>query len=249
MATSSDCQLEERYLRLHSLVLSSTRVLQAKFDDLFPPDQLKKWTPKDKDLKNAKLSAYQIKHVKANRDSSKFDISLLVSLLRNFCYKNDKTHPLWDELDNDKIVPSLQCEIAQIVRIRNLRNKVCDFTLLSYCNKHYDLVNMFKNIKNAIMVFTKVLMVFLQMSHAPAAEMNESDFNKHWIVVSNVSIFEHTTINIFKMVVHLRISVRNTDTFWWKIKPPCWNSIGKILLSSLESTIFAMQHLLFISIL
>jgi len=129
MATSSDCQLEERFLRLHSLVLSSTRVLQAKFDALFPPDQLKKWSPKDKDLKNAKLSVYQIKHVKANRDSSKFDISLLVSMLRNFCYKNDKTHPLWDELDNDKIVPSLQCEISQIVRIRNLRNKVCDFAL------------------------------------------------------------------------------------------------------------------------
>ena len=59
MATSSDCQLEERYLRLHSLVLSSTRVLKAKFDALFPPDQLKKWSPKDKDLKNAKLFAYQ----------------------------------------------------------------------------------------------------------------------------------------------------------------------------------------------
>ena len=130
MATSADCQLEERFVRLHSLVLSSTRVLKAKFDASFPPDQLKKWSPKDNDLKNAKLSAYQIKHLKANRDSSKFDISLLVSLLRNFCYKNDKTHPLWDELDNDNIVPSLQCEIAQIVRIRNLRNKVCDFALL-----------------------------------------------------------------------------------------------------------------------
>jgi len=125
MATSS---LEERYLRLHSLVLSLTRVLKAKFDALFPPDQLTKWSPKDKDLKNAKLSAYQITYVKTNRDSSKFDISLLVSLLRNFCYKNDKTHPLWEELDNDKIVPYLQCEIAQIVRIRNLRNKVCDLT-------------------------------------------------------------------------------------------------------------------------
>jgi len=121
---------EERYLRLHSLVLSSTQVLRAKFDKLFPPEQLRKWSPNAKELKKAKLSDYQIKHVKANCDSSKFDISLLVSLLRNFCYKNDKTHPLWDELDNDKIVPSLQCEIAQIVRIRNLRNKVCDFSLI-----------------------------------------------------------------------------------------------------------------------
>jgi len=130
MATSSDCQLEERYLRLHSLVLYSTQILRAKFDALFPPDQLQKWSPKDKDLKKAKLTAYQITHVKANRDSSEFDISLFVSLLRNFCYTNDKTHPLWDELDNDKIVQSQQCEIAQIVRIRNLRNKVCNFVLL-----------------------------------------------------------------------------------------------------------------------
>jgi len=124
MAASSDRQLEEQFLRLHSLVMFSTRVLRAKFDTLFPPDQLKKWSPSDRDLRNAKLSNCQIKHVKANRDSSTFDISLLVSLLRNFCYKNDKKHPLWDEKDNDKIVPSLQCEIAQIVRIRNLRNKV-----------------------------------------------------------------------------------------------------------------------------
>jgi len=125
MAASSDRQMEERFLRLHSLVLYSTQVLRAKFDTLFPPDQLKKWSPSDKDLKKAKLSNYQIRHIKLNRDSSTFDISLLVSLLRNFCYKNNKTHPLWDELDNDKIVPSLQCEIAQIVRIRNLRNMVC----------------------------------------------------------------------------------------------------------------------------
>jgi len=136
MAASSDRHLEEQFLRLHSLVLFSTRVLRAKFDTLFPPDQLRKWSPSDKDLKTAKLSNYQIRHVKANRDSSTFDISLLVSLLRNFCYKNDKTHPLWDELDNDKIVPSLQCEIAQIVRIGNLRNKVCDiWFIVEYTNK------------------------------------------------------------------------------------------------------------------
>jgi len=125
MASFSDGQLEEHFLRLHRLVLFSTRVLRAKFDALFPPEQLKKWSPSDKDLRKAKLSDYQKTHLKASRDSSKFDITLLISLLRNFCYTNDKTHPLWDELDNDKIVPSLQCEIAQVVRIRNLRNKVC----------------------------------------------------------------------------------------------------------------------------
>jgi len=127
MASFSDGQLEDHFLRLHRLILFSTRVLRAKFDHLFPPDQLKKWSPKDKDLKKAKLSDSQIRLIKSCRDSSKFDISLLISLLRHFCYKNDQMHPLWNELDNDKIVPSLQCEVAQIVRIRNLRNKVRAF--------------------------------------------------------------------------------------------------------------------------
>ena len=120
-------QLEELYLRLHRLVLFSTRVLRAKFDDFFPPDQLKIWSPSDKDLKKAELSDFQIRQMKSHRHSSKFDISLLISLLRNFCYTKDKMNPLWNELDNDKIVPSLQCEVAQIVRIRNLRNKVRAF--------------------------------------------------------------------------------------------------------------------------
>ena len=135
MAPSSDGELEEFYLLLHRLVLFSTKVLRAKFDHLFPPDQLQKWSPKDKDLKKAKLSDKQTRHINSNRDSSKFDISLLISLLRHFCYTNDKMHPLWDDDDNDKIVPSLQCEIAQIVRIRNLRNKVCYFYLIAFNTK------------------------------------------------------------------------------------------------------------------
>jgi len=135
MAPSSDGELEELYLRLHRLVLFSTGVLRAKFDTFYPPEKLKKWSPSDKDLKKAKLSDSQIRLIKLYRDSSKFDISLLISLLRHFCYTNDKMHPLWDDVDNDKIVPSLQCEIAQIVRIRNLRNKVCYFYLIAFNTK------------------------------------------------------------------------------------------------------------------
>ena len=134
MAPSSDGELEELYLRLHRLVLFSTRVLRAKFDTFYPPEQLKKWSPSDKDLKKAKLSDSQNRLIKYS-DSSKFDISLLISLLRHFCYTNDKMHPLWDDVNNDKIVPSLQCEIAQIVRIRNLRNKVCYFYLIAFNTK------------------------------------------------------------------------------------------------------------------
>jgi len=54
-----------------------------------------------------------------------FEISVLTSLLRHFCYKADLKHPLWDETDNNNVVPSLTGEIADIVRIRNLRNEVC----------------------------------------------------------------------------------------------------------------------------
>jgi len=143
MASCCDGQLEEQFLRLQRLVLFSTRVLRAKFDDLFPPEQLKKWSPSDKDLKKAKLSDSQIRLIMSYRDSSKFDISLLISLLRHFCYKNDKTHPLWEDVDNDKMFPSLQCEIAQIVRIRNLRNKVCYFYLTTITFRESETVHIY----------------------------------------------------------------------------------------------------------
>jgi len=38
---------------------------------------------------------------------------------------------------------------------------------------------------------TDLIMYLLQMSHAPVAEMDESEFNKHWDVMSNVSIYKH----------------------------------------------------------
>ena len=34
-------------------------------------------------------------------------------------------------------------------------------------------------------------MYALQMSHAPVAEIDESEFNKHWNVMSNVSMIKH----------------------------------------------------------
>ena len=127
MAASSDgnneCdgKNERNFLQLHRLVLSSTRVLRAKFDSY----TFQKWPPSDKDLKKAKLSEKQIRHMKQHQKSENYDISLLISLLRHFCYKADLKHPLWDETDNKKILPSLTQEIADIVRIRNLRNEVC----------------------------------------------------------------------------------------------------------------------------
>ena len=128
MAAQLGFQNEKSFLLLHRLVLESTRVLRAKFDSFVPPSTFKTWLSRDKDLKKAKLSEAQIRLMKQNPDSSKFDISLLISLLRHFCYKSDLQHPLWSETDNNKILPSLTGDIANIVRIRNLRNKVCVLT-------------------------------------------------------------------------------------------------------------------------
>jgi len=126
MEASSDGKNERNFLQLHRLVLDSTRVLRAKFDSFVPSGTtLQAWLPSDKDLKRAKLTDKQIRHIKQHKKSEMFDISVLTSLLRHFCYKADLKHPLWDETDNKKVVPSLTGEIADIVRIRNLRNEVC----------------------------------------------------------------------------------------------------------------------------
>jgi len=104
------------------------------------------WLPSDKDLKKAKLSEKQIRLMKKYSSSEKFDVSMLISLLRHFCLKASKNHPLWDETDNSKIPPSLCDDIANIVRIRNLRNQVgalfCIFDIvsLSACLKLWFLV-------------------------------------------------------------------------------------------------------------
>ena len=126
MAASSEGKNERNFLQLHKLVLDSTRVLRAKFDSFIPSGTtLQAWLPSDKNLKKAKLSEKQIRYIKQHNNSEMFDITVLTSLLRHFCYKADLKHPLWDETDNNKIVQSLTGEIADIVRIRNLRNEVC----------------------------------------------------------------------------------------------------------------------------
>jgi len=121
----TDEKYERNFLQLHRLLLKSTRVLKAKFDSFVPHTQLKSWLPNDRDLKKAKLTDYQIRLMKRNPDSKEFDISLLISLLRNFCYTRETNNPLWKEENNRNILPSMTCDIASLVRIRNLRNKVC----------------------------------------------------------------------------------------------------------------------------
>jgi len=136
MATHIEGQNEKNFLLLYRLVVDSTRVLRAKFDSFIPPGTaLGTWLPSDKDLKKAKLSEKQIRLMKKYSSSEKFDVSMLISLLRHFCLKASKNHPLWDETDNSKIPPSMCDDIANIVRIRNLRNQVgvlfCIFDIVS----------------------------------------------------------------------------------------------------------------------
>jgi len=50
-------------------------------------------------------------------------------------------HPIWDETDNNKIKPSLTEEIADIVRIRNLRNEVCMISKNLLSDKYNVLVH------------------------------------------------------------------------------------------------------------
>jgi len=123
MTTVMEEQNERNFLLLHRLLLYSTRVLLAKFESLLPQGTtLQTWQPKGKGLKEAKLSNTQISNIKQRRTEN-FDIGLLISLLRNFSYKSDINNPLWNVTDNNKIQNS--GDIADIVRIRNLRNMVC----------------------------------------------------------------------------------------------------------------------------
>ena len=45
---------------------------------------------------------------------------------------------------------------------------------------------------------TDLIMYAFQMSHAPAAEMDESEFNKHWDVMSTVSMNKYSAFTMFE---------------------------------------------------
>ena len=140
---------ERNYLLLHRLLLYSTRVLLAKFEKslIDQGTTLQTWQPAGRDLKEAKLSNIQISNIKQRR-ADNFDIGLLIYLLRNFGFKSDKSNLLWNETDNNKIQNT--GDIADIVRIRNLRNMVCVFfcTLNLLVNDRNNLCNF--NFKNAL---------------------------------------------------------------------------------------------------
>ncbi|XP_052798670.1 uncharacterized protein LOC128230442 [Mya arenaria] len=121
-------QNEQYYLRLHLLLMKASEVLRTKFDSIITPADLlhelrihKREI--DKLKKDGILSNDQYNLLNPNPDSKRFDVSLLIVLLRNIC-KLQQHNPIWKEYDNSKITDTMPPIIANIVRIRNLRNKM-----------------------------------------------------------------------------------------------------------------------------
>ncbi|XP_052815676.1 DNA-directed RNA polymerase subunit beta'-like isoform X2 [Mya arenaria] len=135
-------QNEQHYLRLHLLVMKAGDVLRAKFDSIATPNNLLNELKKhkrviDKLQKNDIITSDQYRLIHPNPDSKMFDVSLLIVLLRNLC-NLQPLHPIWKEKDNNKIFKNMHPEIANIVRIRNLRNKMQHKHVASLDQKEFE---------------------------------------------------------------------------------------------------------------
>jgi len=137
--TSSDDLEAQYFCRLLLLVQESTRVLRAIFDNHIPPPQLMLHLTVPR-LKQEKLLKYQIDRIQQHKCSSAFDVALLSVLLQHFVYTSQTTDLLWKEKDNSNIGPGRQCDISQVVRIRNVRHEV-RFTIECYISKIFLLTN------------------------------------------------------------------------------------------------------------
>jgi len=111
-------------MRLRRLVDESARVFRAIFDSKIPPHQLMK-TLNDSNLRKANLLPYQKRQIQKHKRSEKFDVALLIVLLRHFYYTTHTNDPLWKIEKNRQMDPAEQNDISQVIRIRNIRNKVC----------------------------------------------------------------------------------------------------------------------------
>ncbi|WAR03940.1 hypothetical protein MAR_010498, partial [Mya arenaria] len=121
-------QNEQYFLRLHLLLMKAGEVLREKFDSIVNPNNLLNELRNhkrviDKLQKDGVISRDQYRLLNPNPDSKRFDVSLLIVLLRNIC-NLQPNNPLWKENDNSKITDTMPPIIANIVRIRNLRNKM-----------------------------------------------------------------------------------------------------------------------------
>ncbi|WAR03965.1 hypothetical protein MAR_010523, partial [Mya arenaria] len=121
-------QNEQYYLRLHLLLMKAGDVLRTMFDSIITPANLLLELRNhkrviDKLKKDGILSNDQYILLNPNPASKRFDVSLLIVLLRNIC-NLQPNNPFWKEKDNNKITDTMPPVIANIVRIRNLRNKM-----------------------------------------------------------------------------------------------------------------------------
>ncbi|KAL4223529.1 hypothetical protein ACF0H5_017000 [Mactra antiquata] len=136
---------EAYFLRLNLLMVKkATYVLRCKFNDIIPPNQLQ---TKLNDKKTMKTINFGVSHGFINKGqrakllptrgppkSEDFDISLLFYLLRNIC--NLDTKSKWWNCDDNSNIPKDNTEVvADIVRIRNIRNKVM-VRLAEQCGIH-----------------------------------------------------------------------------------------------------------------
>ncbi|WAR20881.1 ANK1-like protein [Mya arenaria] len=121
-------QNEQYYLRLHLLLMKAGDVFRSKFDSIITPNNLfhelrNHKREIDKLKKDGILSNAQYNLLNPNPDSRRFDVSLLIVLLRNIC-NLQPNNPIWKEKDNSNITDTMHPVIANIVRIRNLRNEM-----------------------------------------------------------------------------------------------------------------------------
>ncbi|XP_052816985.1 uncharacterized protein LOC128243320 isoform X2 [Mya arenaria] len=121
-------QNEKYYLRLHLLHMEAGKVLRATFDSIVKPNNLLTELRNHKRVinklhKDGVISRDQYRLLNPNPDSQRFDVSLLIVLLRNIS-NLQPNNPIWKENDNNKITNYMHPIISNIVRIRNLRNKM-----------------------------------------------------------------------------------------------------------------------------
>ena len=135
MATASCIDPSEEkayYLRWLSLLVDgSTLVLKDQFDQRIPPNSLQKelnrlanfkkiTTLVKRKLLNKKQEAQLFPPNKGQPDSSTFDVSLLVCLLRSVCGLKNDQDSVWNAVPS----PTDTSTEADITRLRNLRNEV-----------------------------------------------------------------------------------------------------------------------------
>ncbi|XP_053405920.1 uncharacterized protein LOC128559037 [Mercenaria mercenaria] len=130
---------EAYYLRLHFLLVQEgTSILKAIFDQCVPPSQLQatlqKYSARKQKAKKGNSivrTNYDLLYPKQNQpNSNTFDISLFFYLLRNISSLNTASQ-WWNEKENSNIPDTVVDVEADIVRIKNVRNKMQHKTIAS----------------------------------------------------------------------------------------------------------------------